>query len=86
MMYVHDVFDTIVTDAFWCVVQTMGGYFELIAELTMNALHCLGTLSIRGSSIVSIGSFAHLLTIDTTGDAIVVNGKSYEVVITGLPI
>jgi hypothetical protein len=36
--------------------------------------------------MVSLGSFANLLRIDTTGNAVVVNGKSYEVVITGLPL
>ena len=46
--------------------------------------YCVGALSIQGSSIVSLGLFANLLTIDMIGDAIVVNGKSYEVVITGL--
>jgi hypothetical protein len=43
-----------------------------------------GALTVANSSMSTIGSFAHLVSIATNGQRAAVNGARYEVVVSGL--
>jgi hypothetical protein len=51
-------------------------------------LNCLlsliaGTLVIRGSSMTTLSQFSGLDSINSDGDAVIVDGKAYSMVVTG---